>query len=98
MESLVKNMEILATISIFPKSCSDSMSTQFHVHKNRSAAHLGKMRSILGGHVPIIHGKSIVEAFQNNPDETKKSNLKKCQKFFHLKDLNCAHPGNDCGI
>lgn len=33
MESLVKKMEILATISIFPKSCSDSVSNKFHVHK-----------------------------------------------------------------
>lgn len=63
MESLVKKMEILATISIFPKSCSDSMSAKFRVHKGVLASHLGEMRSIFGSHVPIIHGKPIVETF-----------------------------------
>lgn len=76
MESLVKKMEILATISISPKSCSDSMSAKFRVHKDGLASHLGEMRSILGSHVPIVHAKPILETFQHNPDETKKSNLK----------------------
>lgn len=33
------------------------------------------MSSILGGHVPVIHGKPIFKAFQQKPDEAKKSNL-----------------------
>lgn len=33
MESLVKKMEILATISIFPKSYGDSVNKKLHVHK-----------------------------------------------------------------
>lgn len=76
MESLVKKMEILATISISPKSCSDSMSAKFRVHKDRLASHLSEMRSIFGRHVPIIHGKPIVETLQHKPDKAKKSNLK----------------------
>lgn len=87
MESLVKKMEILATISIFPKSCSDSVSVKFHVHKDGLSPHLGEMRSILDGHVPVIHGKPILKAFQYKPDEAKKSNLNLRQKGFFLKDL-----------
>lgn len=87
MESLVKKMEILATISIFPKSCSDFISAKFHLLKDGLSPHLGEMRSILGGHVPIIHGKPIFKAFQHEPDEAKKSNLTWRQSGFLLKNL-----------
>lgn len=112
MESLVKKMEILATISILPKSCSDSVSNKFHVHPQwgewLKVPDLGEMRSIISGHVPVINGKPIFKAFQQKPDEAKKSNLTEASEgvFFLKVHMYYAderlrartHPANDCGI
>lgn len=86
MESLVKNMEILATISNFPKNYGHNF---FLANKSLvpqvADADLGKSRAILSRNIPQIYANTILKELDQNPGEPKETKLVGVRNCYSLE-------------
>lgn len=70
---MVKNMEILATISNLPKNYRGIFSEQ--LVPQRANTDLGKSCAILSRNIPQIYANTILKELDQNPGEPKETKL-----------------------
>ena len=80
IESLVKNMEILATISNLPKNYRGVFSIQLFPQK--AHAHLGKSCAIISRNIPQIYANTILKELYQDPGEPEKAKLVGVRKLW----------------
>lgn len=81
IDSLVKNMETLATISNLPKNYGI---LSIYLFPQRADADLGKSCPIFSRNIPQIYANAILKELYQNPGESKKAKLVSVRKLWPL--------------